>query len=134
MKCHALVGCGDLIMNCNLNGVSPEICQYSAKITSRKQLPICLDQRTWKLSIYHENVFEIAVGSFSLSLDGEVIGSNHTEKNRSERRKLGWNSAYPVFGGSGEMSVNNRYHVTQERGHSPAALKLEIDLLLKLSG
>jgi hypothetical protein len=114
MKCHALVGSGDLVMNCNLNGISPEICQYWAKITSQEaQIPICLDQRTRKLSIYHENVFEIAVRSFFFSLDGEVIGSNHTEKNRSERLKLGWNSAYPVFGGSGEMSVNSRYHVTQ---------------------
>jgi hypothetical protein len=81
MKCHALVGCGDLIMNCNLNGVSPEICQYWDKITSQEgKLPICLDQRTRKLSIYHENIFEIAVRSFFLSLDGEVIGSNHTKK------------------------------------------------------
>jgi hypothetical protein len=30
MKCHSLFGCGDLVMNCYLNGISPRKYQYEA--------------------------------------------------------------------------------------------------------
>lgn len=50
--------------------------------------PICFNQRTWKLPIDNENIFEISVRGFLLPLDGEVIGSNHTEKIRSGIYKL----------------------------------------------
>lgn len=62
MKCCAFSRSGDLVMDSDLDGITP----------------ICLDQWSRELSVDQKNVFLIAIGGLLSSGDSKIISSNDT--------------------------------------------------------
>jgi len=85
MEGHAFFRSSDLIVNCDLDGITPnEMLDTNHNSIRERYVPVCFNQRARKLSVNDHYVLEIPIGSFCFPLDGEVIRSDHTTHVRSK--------------------------------------------------